>query len=156
MYNEDCPNYQCRDCKHFGSYPNYCTKRVDHKKVEFAAAWFRCDPENSHMPCCEFEPSSINVWDLKNYWSNWENWWMDYLNTWFPYYPKEKPEDNFIYFTLNGNTDIRYGVPLMDYIMGDMYDGNKLKAKKKIYLKRVKNDYGYELIREDIDGVEIE
>ena len=153
MINEDCPNYECKDCKHYKSaHLGGCTKRVDHKTIEFSAPWFRCDPENCHTPCCEFEPSKIHIWDLKNYWTNWENWWNDYVDTWLE---GHNPYNELIYFTLNGNTNVRYGVPMMDYVMGNMYNGNNLKAVEKMYYKRTQKGFGYKLIREKINGVEL-
>lgn len=153
---EDCPNYRCKDCKYKGTYPNYCQHRVDHTNIEKAVPWFVSSPEESGIPCCDFEPSSIHVWDLKNYWIDWEHWWKDYLETWFPYYPKEKPEDKLVWFTLHGDKDIEYGVPMMDYIYGTMYDGDILKAvKKRYYVRHNVNDgsFPYELKYEDINGV---
>lgn len=160
MYNEDCYAYHCGDCKNFGTYPNYCTRRIDHKKIEFAAPWFRCDPEAGGMICCEFEPKGIFVYDLKNYWTNYENWQTDWYDTQYDYLTEEqreeKKDNSIVWFTLNGNTNIRYGVRAKDYIYNTMYDGNKLKAVKKIYYKKTKEGFGYKLMREDIDGVEIE
>lgn len=150
-----CPNYKCHNCEHYGSFPNYCQKRIDHKTIEFAVPWFvSCPSYNGHI-CSDFKPSLIHVYDLQNYWTNWESYWADYLENWFPYYPKEKPEDKLIYFTLNGDKEIRYGVNLMDYINNSMIDGNRLKAVEKMYYKRTKDGFGYKLVREKIEGVEL-
>lgn len=143
------PNYKCRDCKNYGRHNNYCTKRVDHIKTEVAAPWFVSTPFGEQIPCCEFEPSSIHKYDLENYWATWENWWEDYLEEYFPYYPKETPENKFVWFTINGDKSIRYGIAMMDYIYGKMY------ATKKQYYKKVKTDFGYKLITEDIEGVNL-
>ena len=44
----------------------------------------------------------------------------------------------------------------MDFVNGTMMEGNHLKAVEKIYYKPDrKSPYGYSLIREPIDGVEI-
>lgn len=147
-YNEDCPNYMCRDCAYKGSYPNFCTKRIDHINIEKAVPWFVCCPEETGMPCCEFYPSAIHVWDLKNYWIDWEHWWSDYLGTW----TKMNPDKELVWFCLHGDKSVRYGVPLMDYIYGTMYDGTVLKAKKKMYYK----SHSHRLIVEDIDEVDME
>lgn len=148
-----CPNYRCKDCKHFRTYGNYCTKRVDHENIEVAASWFVSTPFGNQLPCCEFEPSAIHVYDLNNYWIDWEHWWQDFLVEWFPYYPDISLENHLIWFTLNGKRDIRYGVKLMDYIMGAMYDGDNLKAISRKYYKHTHDGYGYKLITEAVNGV---
>ena len=154
MINEDCPNWGCKDCKHFKfAHLGGCTKRVDHKKIEFAAPWFKSSKEEFGTPCCEFEPSEIHIWDLKNYWTNWENWWNDYVDTWLNGH--NPIGSKLVYFTINGDTSVWYGVPIENYIYGNMYEGNKLKAVEKMYYKRVKTGFGYKLIREKIKGVEL-
>ena len=41
----------------------------------------------------------------------------------------------------------------MDFVYGNMFDGDTLKANEKTYYKRDKsNPIGYTLIREKIDG----
>lgn len=51
--------------------------------------------------------------------------------------------------------EIRYRVKLDDYIYGTMFEGNKLKAYEKVYYKRRKEGFGYKLVHEKIDGVEV-
>lgn len=153
MINENCPNYKCKDCKHFGNFTKgYCNKRIDHKQIEFAVPWFKSSPEEVGFPCSEFEPSEIHVWDLKNYWTNWENWYADYKDTWL----RGKDNSNKLcYFTLNGDRSVRYGVLISDYIYGTMIENNKLKAIEKMYYKRTKDGFGYKLIREKINGIDL-
>ena len=50
---------------------------------------------------------------------------------------------------------MRYGVRLMDFVNGTMMDGDVLKAVEKTYYKQTREGFGYKLIRETIDGVNI-
>ena len=70
------------------------------------------------------------------------------------------PDKTLVYFTVNNDTSVRYGVPLMDYVNRQMISGGcvfaTLKAVEKEYYKRVKNDsFGMKLVHEKITGVHL-
>lgn len=156
MYTVDtCPHYGCGDCKYFrvdaNRNENLC-KRIDHKKIKFAIPWFKsydCG-QNFHIPCNEFEPKYMQYADAKE-WDGFDNFWEMYVKTWLPY----QDENKLIWFCMNNNTNIEYGVPMKAFIEGHMMSDNVLLAIKRRYYKRTKDSFGYKLITEDIDGVEI-
>lgn len=158
MYNEDCPNFRCKDCKWYrpvikGHEEDACNRRIDHKRIEYAVPWFKSSAEETGFPCKEFEPSSIHVWCLKNYWTDWEHWWQDWIDTWMDGKTPTRP----LWFTLNGDRSVRYTVDRNDYINGTMFENGKLKAIEKAYYKQTRSGFGYKLVKEKLeDGVEIE
>jgi hypothetical protein len=155
----DVGNFRCKDCKHFSFVlpqgeckEGGCQKRIDHNRVEFACPWFKCAPEECGLPCSDFEPSSIHVDDIKH-WTGWKDYWKKFVKTWLPY----QNEDILVYFVVNGDNSIRYGVPLKKYLYGTMFDGNKMLATEKMYYKKhnvtKERTFPYELVREVIEGV---
>lgn len=86
-------------------------------------------------------------------WNGFEEYWANYIEQWLPYRNTEKT----ISFFVNGDTDIKYMVKLMDFVNGTMFEGNKLKAIEKVYYKQDRNPkgFGYKLVREPVDGVYI-
>lgn len=140
----DVPNYHCRDCIHF----RQC-KRIDHTVVKFAVPWFKTYDGDFHIVCSDFTPR----WQAPDYpWTGFEDYWKVYVEQWLPY----SNTNIRVYFTIHGDASIRYGVPLMDYVNGSMFDGNILKAVEKMYYKQVRTGFGYRLIREPIEGVMID
>lgn len=137
--------YNCRSCKYF---ENGC-KRVDGKKVNFAKNPFSCQAYGLYV-CCDFELKDNRVYSKRN-WIDFETYFKEFLEVWF----HRNPATTKVYFVLNGNEEIRYGVLLKDYIYNNMYVGNKLKVVEKMYYKKTHTGFGYKLIREKINGVTI-
>lgn len=148
MYNEEVDNYTCGCCKYFHN-----CKRIDHETVRFAQPWFRSYDHNqfSGIVCSDFEPAEFCVHACK-VWVDFDYYWPRYVEQWLPY----KDTNKLVYFTLHGDTSIRYGVPLMDFVNGTMIEGNTLKAVIKKYYKQTRSGTGYKLIREEINGVTIQ
>ncbi len=128
-------------------------ERIDHKKIKFAVPWFKSYDCGQHsIICSDFLPAKWCVSTYKE-WTCFEDYWVYYLNQWLPYHNT----NTTIAFTLNGDTDVRYHVPLLVYVYGDMIKNNKLMAVQKSYYKqdRLPNGFGYKLIVEPISGVDI-
>lgn len=153
---EEYESYYCGDCSYhkFGDGGrNLPCKRIDHDTVRFAKPWFKVYDGNQHggCICSDFQPAAWNQSAVMR-WPGFEAYWKPYVEYWIPY----KNVDTLFWFTLNGDTSIRYGVPLMDFVNGTLIKGNRLKAVEKMYyIKDRKDPNGYRLIREPIDGVEI-
>ena len=142
--NYEPEKYRCSDCKH---YHNNC-KRVDGKILEFAKPWF-LSTANNGIVCCDFELCDHMIYAKKN-WVDFETYFTEFIENWLPYANINKLE----YFTLNGDTTVRYGVKMLDYVYGHMWLSNGvLNAVEKVYYKRCRNEIGYKLIREKINGV---
>lgn len=157
-------NLRCRDCKYYKSNAELdniksTCKRIDHKKIRFAVPWFVSYDCDYGCICSDFLPKE---W-LKATYNEWEqvggfdDWWPLWVEQWLPY----QNTDVYTWFTIGNNTSIEYGVKLLDYVYGRLYKSNgSLNASKKRYYKRhkisKKYPYGYELIIEDIDGVDID
>ena len=155
--DDSCARFCCGNCEHYKHpYDGGCQKRIDHKRVKFAKPWFKSYDGNQHRgtPCSDFVPSALNVCESKR-WTTFDDYWLLYVRDWLPYSNTEV----LTYFTLGDDTSIRYGVRLLDFVYGNMFDGAILKAVEKMYYKRrnrtKENSFGYELIREKIDGVEV-
>lgn len=148
MNEEDVMNLHCGDCLYYHN-----CKRIDHISVKFAVPWFKSYDRNqsSGIICNSFEPATWNLPAQKE-WKGFDSYWSRYVETWLPY----KNTNGLVYFTLGDNADVRYGVPLMDYLEGKMIENGILKAKMKMYYRRTKEGYGYKLIREQIDGISID
>lgn len=144
---EDVDNYFCGDCEHF----NNC-KRIGGKPIKFAKPFFSCDDvqERRGTICAEFIPKRQKVEAIAR-WTSFDDYWAAYVEQWLPY----KDTNKNVYFTLNGDTSIRYGVPLMDFVNGTMIVGDALMAVEKMYYRRSHSGFGYKLVREKIDGVKI-
>ena len=86
-------------------------------------------------------------------WSGFDDFWKVYIKAWLPY----KNENKLIWFCLNDDKTIRYGVPIQSFVNNTMIQDGKLMAVKKAYYKRARNGIGYDLIYEDLkDGVNID
>lgn len=146
----------CGDCKFWGCGNDYCQKRIDHKNVRFAIPWFKSYDAHQHSGCIcsDFEPASFCVFTCSA-WTGFWDYWEWYSKIWIPY----GNTDILTYFTMGEDTSVRYGVPLMDFVNGTMYDGSRLKAVEKMYYKKHRHKdrtkFPYELIREKIEGVGI-
>lgn len=151
----DVPHYCCGDCIHHNwdrcrAWYLPC-KRIDHDKIKFAKPWFAVYDAHqfSGVICRDFEPKRTAT---DGTWTGFDDYWPAYVEQWLPY----GDTDKLMYFTLGDCTDIRYGVPLMEFVNGTMLDGNKLKAVEKMWYQRKQNDpIGYKLTRREIDGVEV-
>ena len=163
----ECPNYKCKNCKYFKSaFKGGCGHRIDFSKMNYAAPWFDCMPEEDGYPCKDFVPDGLYIAALP-YWHGYDHWreWYNRQNE-EEYaeagrtYKRKSDDEELIGFRLKQSPNEFYYVRLSDYINGTMWDGNKLKAVKRQYYKRHKkvneHDLGFELVREDIDGVVVE
>ena len=101
------------------------------------------------MECYDFELKDYMIYAKQN-WIDFDTYFKECVENWLPY----GNTNTLIYFCLNGDTSIRYGVKLLDYVYGNMYlsDG-VLNAVEKMYYKQVRSGFGYSLIREPIEGV---
>ena len=145
----DVDNFGCRDCAH----KDQCEwKKIPGMKPA-KPAWSA--EEYPGFPCSAFEPLPWHVRGCEN-WKGFWNWWNRYVDQWLPM----PPDKTLVYFTVNNDTSVRYGVPLMDYVNRRMVSGSRalatLKAVEKQYYKRAKNDpIGMKLIHEKITGVRL-
>ena len=147
MSDNEIENYHCGNCKYFHN-----CKRIDHTTIKFATPWFKSYDQNQFNGCIcsSFEPSNSCVYACQT-WTGFDNYWPQYVEQWLPY----KDTNKLVYFTLHNDTSVRYGVPLMDFVNGTMIKNGILKAVQKMYYKRTKDEFGYKLAREPIDGVRI-
>lgn len=151
-------NYHCGSCKYFkvnADREESTCKRIDHKKIQFTIPWFKsydCG-QFSGVVCSDFIPADWHIDAVKN-WTTFEEYWDNFVEQWLPYCDM----DTLYYFTINGDKDMRYGIPLRDYVYGTMWEGNKFKAVEKVYYKKDKDSKGSgrKIVRERIDGVIIE
>jgi hypothetical protein len=148
MYEEEVENYHCGSCRHY----NNC-KRIDHETIQFAQPWFKSYDRHqfSGVICSDFDPAEWHVYACET-WNGFEYYWPRYVEQWLPY----GNTSILVYFTLNGDTSIRYGVPLLDFVYGTMVDNGVLKAVEKMYYKQTRTGFGYKLIKEKIDGITIQ
>lgn len=150
-------HYFCGNCKHFkvdADRRESTCKRIDHKKIQFGRPWFKsydCG-QHSGVICSEFVPAAWCIHAVQE-WRGFEEYWVNYVEQWLPY----GNTDVTIPFFVNGDTETKYMVKLMDFVNGTMIEGNKLKAVEKVYYKRDTDPkgFGYKLIREPIDGIDI-
>lgn len=157
MYTvNNCPHYGCGDCVYFkvdADRAESLCKRINHKKIKFAVPWFKsydCG-QSFHLPCNAFMPKYMERADAKD-WTNFEDFWRAYVKAWLPY----QNEDILVWFCINDDITVRYGVPLKSFLDGTMIKDNKLMAIKKQYFKRTnRNEIGYTIINEDIQSVEL-
>lgn len=156
----DVDNLRCNECQFYrvnADREESICKRIDHKRVKFAVPWFKSYDCDHGCICSDFIP-------VEHYPAVYKNWqeiggfkgrWPLWVEQWLPY----KNTDVLTYFTIGKDTSIRYGVHLMDFVNGTMFDGDVLKAVEKMYIKRVKksdkNPIGYKVIRKSIDGVTV-
>lgn len=144
---KDVDNLGCNDCKFSG----LNCKRIGNYNIQFYRPWFASQPTHHHI-CSDFQPLE---WEkaIYNEWTSFEDYWPAYVEQWLPYSNTNKLD----YFFINGDRTVAYGVPMMDVVYGNMFNGNKLLAVKKMYQKQTrKSPTGYELVYEPIDGVEVE
>lgn len=139
--NYEPEHYRCGNCKYFRN-----CKRVDNVKIKFAKPWFMCEA-NCSVICSDFELKEYMLYARQN-WIDFETYFREYVENW-----TNGSTEKLIYFTLNDDTSIRYGVRMMDYVYGYMYTDGKLNAVEKMYYKQTRGGFGYKLIREPIDGV---
>jgi hypothetical protein len=157
MIGQDVPNLHCGHCKYFrvdADRNESLCKRIDHKTIQFGRPWFKSYDCNQHSGtiCSDFLPAELWINIFKE-WRGFEEYWSNYVKQWLPY----KNTEMLIPFFLNGDTDNKYMVKLIDFVYGNMIEGNKLKAVQKVHYKhdRDPQGYGYKLIKESINGVGI-
>jgi hypothetical protein len=65
-------------------------------------------------------------------------------------------DSRYVAYVVNGEKDVWYHVRYADFYNGNLIrpDG-KFNAYEKVYYKRVKRYFGYKLITEKVDGVEL-
>jgi hypothetical protein len=150
-------NLHCGNCKFFkvdADRNESICKRIDHKTIQFGRAWFKSYDCNQHtgIICSDFIPADWCI-SIVREWNGFDEYWFNYVEQWLPY----KNIDMLIPFFVNGDTDNKYMVKLMDFINGTMIENSKLKAVQKVYYKQDRDPegYGYKLIKEEIDGVYI-
>lgn len=148
MYTLDtCPHLGCKDCLYCG--PLNACKRIGGTNLQFAKPWFASCPSGFHVPCNSFEPRHPEYADLKE-WTNFDDFWKVYKGAWLPTGKNDVP------FVINGDQSVRYYVPLKMFIDGTMIKNNKLLATHIQYYKRVHSAFGYKLVTEQIDGIELQ
>lgn len=142
--NYEPENYKCSDCKH---YKKDCL-RVDGVTIDFAKPWFRSQTDFGCV-CCDFVLKDYKLYAKQN-WIDFDTYFKEYVENWLPY----QNTNTLVYFTIKGDTSIRFGVKLLDFVYGNMYlkDG-LLNAVEKMYYKQVRSGFGYKLVREPIEGV---
>ena len=147
------PNYKCKDCAYLKRQgTNISCPCFDHNKIEHAAPWFVSSPEENGFPCNKFEPSSIHVYDLKNYWVNYNTWLSDWIQEW----NNSKEFNDCKWFTIGKDRSIRYGMSMLEYINGNIIINGKLNCFQKMYYRRSQSSpIGYELIIERCEPVNI-
>lgn len=153
MYDADTvPCLRCMDCTAFNvradlpGEVSHC-KRIDHKLIKFAIPWFKSYDCNGPI-CADFAPRHPDYADFRD-WTGYENW--------ATVAHAVRRYGDRVWFTINGDTHIRYGVPADLFVHGGMIEGDTLKADRKMYYKQSrKSPIGYELITEEIDGVHVE
>lgn len=147
MYTvDDCPHLGCKDCLYNGE---NC-KRIGGTNLEFVRPWFACQPSGFHVPCNSFVPKHPEYTDMKE-WTNFDDFWTVYKEAWLPY-GNENVDCGFMF---NDDRSVWYYVPLKKFIDGTMIQDGKLMATYKQYYKRTKEGFGYKLVKEEINGVEL-
>lgn len=146
MYTTDtCPHLGCKDCLYNG----VNCKRLSGTNLEFARPYFKSSPSGLHIPCNSFKPAHPEYADLKE-WTNYDDFIKAYMEAWWS---GSKPY--VCGFTMSGDKSIRYYVPLEKFIDGTMIQDGKLMAIYKQYYKQTREGFGYRLIKEEIDGVQL-
>lgn len=139
---DDVPNFRCKDCIHA---THKDCPRIDFEKIQFAKPFFKCESRSLGIPCSAFLPSEHHVVACSK-WNGFWDWWGKYVDTWLPY----KNTKRLVYFTLNKDNSVWYGVPLMDYLQG------KLCAVEKMYCKQSrKSPVGYVIVHEKLNGFDL-
>lgn len=146
-----CPNWKCGDCIHHKWNRNKAKyepcPRLDHDKIQFAKPWFKSYDANQHsgIICSDFYPNEAN-YRIYGYEGGFEYYWKRYVKYWLPY----SNVNIYAWFIQNGDTSIRYGVPLLDFVYGKhLTKSGKLKAKKRMFYKQSRSSpTGYILVRQ--------
>ena len=144
-----CPNYHCSEC----GQTKPCKKRIDWNVVKRTHPFFTRHTDS--FPCSDFFPSQIHVFDLKNYWTDFESWYSDYLLEWQNGKSREDFEKQPIGFYLNDDESEWYHARLGDWIYGTLFEGDTLKVYEKQYYRRVNTSLGYKLVTEPVSGVKV-
>ena len=155
MYTIDtCPNLGCRNCKFYkidADRDGSICKRFDHKQIKVFTPWFKCYTcGENHIICADFEPKHPEHVDMRE-WTNFEDFWKVYQEAWLTNYHKQ----HGIAVTLNGDTKVTYRISLERFLYGTMIEDGKLMATSKQYYKHTRSGFGYKLITEEINGVEL-
>lgn len=152
---EEYDRYFCGDCVYYSlpknGKPSRC-KRIDHDVIKFSKPYFECYDGNQYngILCSDFYPSNHMKY-ARAHWPGFDLYWEYYVKEILPY----GNTNTYVWFCLNGDTSIRYGVPLLDFVFGTMVEEGRLRAVKKMYYKRNRRaPTRYILVTEEIDGVE--
>lgn len=126
----------CAECRLLGTCPNLRGPRVSPAKSPFMSTPIR------RVPCLRFEPKfrahEAQARDMRE-------WLLAYERQWLP-----RPiEASYVALVLDGDQEIRYYVPLADWITCDIYraDGS-LKAAYRERYRHTRKWSGGELVRE--------
>ena len=122
--------YRCSDCKFQNTPDARPCKRVDGETIDFARPWYSPGSDCA-IVCCDFLPREPTA-GVKPNWTNFEAYFKTFVKDWLPISPSNPLEKMRVWFVLNGNTQVEYGVRLLDYVYGDMYRNGKLEAVKRI------------------------
>lgn len=144
-----CPNYMCGDCG-----KSVCKRRADLADLKKKYSLFTRVAVS--FPCNEFVPSSIHVFDLKNYWVDFESWYTDWLQEWQNGMSREEFENKSISFYINEEESECYHARVGDWIYGTLIDGDTFKVYERMYYREVDTPWGFELASEPINGVKIQ
>lgn len=128
-------------------------KRIDHKTVKFAKPWFKSyDCGDQHGICGAFEPEPLRSPVIAERWCGFEKYIALKAEAGDLRYPLRP-----VWFCINNDFSIRYGVDYWDFVNGEMIKDGYLMCKKKQYYRiSRKSPIGYELMTEDIEPVRIE
>lgn len=127
-------------------------KRIDHDAIQFARPYFLTYTANENRGhiCADFRPrEKPNGALVGNEWTGFDDYWAQYIENWLPY----RDTNILVYFKLKQDENSWYGVRLMDFVNGTMWDGNTLLAIERLYYKRTAKQTGYRLIHQPIEGV---
>ena len=152
---ENCPNLKCNYCKFRPTYekPHSCKRIKDFNILRFSHAPFVCDIfYNPNSICSDFESDGSYKW-LDEHWTTFDDYFKVatevFNESWV--YP---PTNRTVGIKIVGQPNVIYEVKYEDFVYGTMFDGNTLKAVQKVTQKRTRTGFGYNLIRENINGVD--
>lgn len=156
LYGELYP-IRCRHCKYWKAdadrdgVESSC-KRIDHKLVKCAKPWFKsyhCGEQ--HEICRDFDPDPKRSPRTAELWPGFDRY-IDLKTDAGDMKEPLRP----VWFCLNNDFGVRYGVDYWDFVDGTMIKDGCLMCKKKMYYKiNRKNPIGYDLITEDTEPVRI-
>lgn len=134
-------NLRCSDCKNKHHCPN-----LQHPRISLRKSPFSCCANS--VPCLKFEPV-FKVHDAQT--KDMHLWWQAFETEWLP-----KPlEKETVPLIIDNDKNVWYHIHLSDWIAGTFIDNGYLKAFEKQYFKRTKDAFGYKLVTEPINGINL-